>query len=115
MNDAVLTVIFLFPLAFTFFFKSNAALSFLALCAGYTLQSFASTDIQSLLGKVHFSASSDRIGIFLIFIPPLITLILCRGPGSRSIKSPTVLINLLVALAIGLGFVLMAGSSIGSL
>ena len=115
MSEALLAAIIFLPLLVTFLIKSNAALAFLALCSGFVLQFFVVVDSKSLLSKAGVSLSGNVITILLIAIPAAITLFICRGPSSRSIKHPKVLLNLLVALALGAALTLMTVPYIGEI
>lgn len=107
MNEAVLVGLILLPLVVTYILKSNAVLAFLALCGGYTLQSFAGTDIKNLLNTTNSSfITSDSVSLLLILLPAFITLIVCRGPSSRKLDHPKVVINLLASIALGSAFLL---------
>jgi len=109
MSDAILIIIILLPLLLAYFLKSNAALGFLALCTGYAVQSFGAADIKNLLNITSSTfISSDTVSLLLITLPAFITMILCRGPASRKFTSPKVFLNLLVALAVGGSFAIMA-------
>lgn len=110
-----MAVIILLPLVLGYFLKSNAALGFLSLCGGYSLQAFASTDISSLLNKVRVDVSVDTVSVLLLAVPPVLTLVLCRGPSSRKITKPKVALNLLAALALGATFALMAVPLFGNI
>jgi|SRR5581483_4007575 len=115
MTDAILIALILLPLLLTYFLKSSASLGFLALCSGYVLQSFAGSDIKNLFSKANVSVSGNVINALLIAVPPLVTLLLCRGPSSRGLASPKVLLNSLIALGVGATGVLMAAPLIGSI
>ena len=113
MSEALLAAIILLPLLVTFLLKSNAALAFLALCAGFTLQFFVVVDTKSALSKAGLSISGNVLSILLIIVPAALTLLLCRGPSSRSIKSLKALLNFLAALALGAAAALMVAAYIG--
>jgi hypothetical protein len=69
MADAILAAFVLGPLLLTFLLKSNAALSFLALCAGFVVISFAGSDLQNLTGQLNFSIDSSLVNLFLLILP----------------------------------------------
>lgn len=109
MGEAILAAIILLPLLLAYFLKSNAALGFFALCAGYTVQSFAGSDISKLLKTTKSSfVTSDTVSLLLIILPTFITFLICRGPSSRRFTSPMVFLNLLTAIATGAAFAIMA-------
>jgi hypothetical protein len=83
MADAILAGFVLGPLLLTFLFKSNAALSFLALCAGFTVISFAGSDLQSLTGQVNFSINSGTLNLILLILPLTLTLLITRKSFSK--------------------------------
>lgn len=80
MTDVILTAIILLPLACAYFFKSNGALAFFSVCAGFVLVSLASADIGNLLHRTNLTnLSLESTNLLLIFTPLLITLLLARG------------------------------------
>lgn len=86
------------PLLLTFLLKSNAALSFLALCAGFVVISFAGSDLQNLTGQLNFSINSSTLNLVLLILPLVLTLLLTRKSFS---KAGGLLLHGLVALCAG--------------
>lgn len=78
MADILIAAFIAAPAVITYFLKSNAAVSYLSLCAGISLSSFAALDIQRLINKFGFWASLSNINILLIALPFVISLILIR-------------------------------------
>jgi hypothetical protein len=83
MADVILAVFVLTPLVLAFLLKSNAASSFLALCAGFTVISFAGVDLKNLTGQLNFSVNSGILNLVLLILPLIFTLLFTKG----SVKS----------------------------
>jgi hypothetical protein len=98
MADAILAAFVLTPIALTFFLKSNAASSFLALCAGFVVISFAGTDLQDLTGQLSFSINSGVLNLVLLILPLLLTLLFTKGKAKDGIGRA---IHLAIALCAG--------------
>src|SRR5688572_7325333 len=79
MADVILAALVVAPLLITLIFKSNAALSFMALCAGFVAISFASSDLKNLTGNLDFSIDASTLNLILLSVPLLFTLLLSRG------------------------------------
>jgi len=76
MPEALLATLVLLPVIMAFFFKSNAALSFLALCGGFTVITLSSSDIDHLFGKTRItSLTSNDVDLILLVLPLLLTLL----------------------------------------
>lgn len=86
MADILLGVMILGPLALTFLIKSNAALGFLVLCAGFVLSISVIGDLKNLLSQLNLSATNSTIGITLLVIPLVLTMLLTRGSAGKGIK-----------------------------
>lgn len=77
MTDVYLAVLVFLPVALTYFLKSNAAVSFLALCGGFTLFTLSGSDIEQLVGKTKItSLTSNNVDLALLALPLLLTLVL---------------------------------------
>jgi hypothetical protein len=98
MPDVVLAVLVFGPLAITYFLKSNAALSFLALCAGFVLSTSVIGDLKHLLSETNLSVTNDTLAALLIALPFLLTLILTRHGHA---KGPLLIAQLAAAVAGG--------------
>jgi hypothetical protein len=98
MADAILAAFVLGPLLLTFLLKSNAALSFLALCAGFVVISFAGSDLQNLTGQLNFSIDSSLVNLFLLILPFVLTLLITRKSFS---KKGGLVLHGLIALCAG--------------
>ena len=99
MTNLLLLILVLGPIALTYFLKSNAALAYLALCAGFVLLSLTTSDLQQLLDHSNIvRVSTDTLGLILLASPPLLTLLLTR----RAVHGQSnVLIQLIPALFLG--------------
>jgi hypothetical protein len=105
MGDAILVAFVLAPVILAFFLKSNAASSFLALCAGFVVISFASTDLKNLTGQLNFSINSGMLNLALLVLPLLFTLLFTKGKAKDGIGR---FIHLAIALCAG-GLLALAG------
>jgi cytochrome bd-type quinol oxidase subunit 2 len=109
MADISLAVLVFGPLAITFLLKSNAALSFLALCAGFVVSTSAIGDLTHLLSEANLSVTDSTLATIIIVVPLAITLLLTRKASARGIKFWLQLVVALCAgglLALSLGPVL---------
>ena len=86
MADIILAVLVFGPLGLTFLIKSNAALGFLVLCAGFVLSTSVIGDLKNLLSQLNLSTTSSTIGIILLAAPLILTLLLTRGSAGRGFK-----------------------------
>jgi hypothetical protein len=76
MPEALLATLVLLPAVLTFLLKSNAAVSFLALCGGFTVITLSGSDVQHLLGKTKItSLTSNDLDLILLVLPLLLTLL----------------------------------------
>lgn len=100
MNDAILAILVLLPVVITFFLKSNAALGFLAVCAGYAIVSLAGGDINGSIDKLNLNGiNNSYISIAILTLPLLSTLFFSgRSWASRA----KMIMNLVAAAASGL-------------
>lgn len=106
MADAVLASLVFAPIVLTYFLKSNAALSFLALCVGFVLSTSVVGDLKHLLSETNLSVTNDTLGIALITVPFLPTILLSRSAHK---KGMFFLLQLIAALACGGLLVLSVG------
>jgi hypothetical protein len=98
MADILLGVLALGPLTITLLLKSNAALSFLSLCAGFVVISFAGTDLENLTGQLNFSINSGTLNLALLALPLLLTLLFTK----KSYKDkPALIFHAAIALCAG--------------
>lgn len=86
MAEILLAVMIFGPLGLTFLLKSNAALGFLVLCAGFVLSTSVIGDLEHLLSQLNLSTTSSTIGIILLTVPLVLTLFVTRGSAGRGIK-----------------------------
>lgn len=98
MTDVILGALILAPVVLTLILKSNAALGFLALCAGFVLSTSAVGDLKQLLNEMDLSVTETTLALAFIALPLLVTLLLVRGSAKRGIQF---ILQLLVALAAG--------------
>jgi hypothetical protein len=98
MANAILASFVLGPLLLTFLLKSNAALSFLALCAGFVVISFASFDLKNLTGQLNFSVNSSTLNLTLLILPLLLTLLFTKGKSKNGFGRA---VSLVIALCAG--------------
>jgi hypothetical protein len=98
MADAILAAFVLTPVVLAFLLKSNAASSFLALCAGFVVISFASADLENLTGQLSFSINSGVMNLVLLVLPLLFTLLFTKGKVKNGIGR---IFHLAIALCAG--------------
>jgi hypothetical protein len=98
MADVILAAFVLGPLAISFFLKSNAALAFLSLCAGFVALSFAGSDLQGLTGQLSFKINSGIVNLVLLILPLLFTVLFSKGSVKQG---PGIVIHLAIALCAG--------------
>lgn len=111
MAEVLLAILIFGPLALTFLLKSNAALGFLVLCAGFVLSTSVIGDLKHLLSQLNLSTTSSTIGIILLVVPLVLTLLLTRRSSGRGIKF---WLQLAAALAAGGLLALSVGPILGS-
>ena len=87
MPDVVLAILVLAPLAVTLLLKSNAALAFLALCAGFVVISFTNINIQDLTKNLSFQLTSSTFNLILLTAPYVLTLLLRRKAFNGQAKA----------------------------
>jgi len=88
MAEALLATLLLLPAVISYFLKSNAAVSFLALCGGFAVSTISGSDIQHLFGKTQInSLTPDDISLLLLALPLILTLLLTfRSITSRGLR-----------------------------
>ncbi len=109
MENLILGALVFVPLLFTYFWKSNAGVAFLSLCAGFTLSSFVAWDIQNLLKTLNFGwVSQDAISFALLSLPLALSLLLVRASHSKGLLKPKFLLQIIAALGTGAFFAVQA-------
>jgi hypothetical protein len=103
--NILLAVLIFGPVAITFLLKSNAAQAFFALCAGFTVISYAGADLADLTKNLSFQINNTTLNLVLLVAPLLLTLLLTKKAFSGSIKP---LLNYAVALCAGVLLALVA-------
>lgn len=99
MTNLLLLILVFGPVALTFFLRSNAALAYLALCAGFVLLSLTTSDLQQLLDHNNLvRVSTDTLGLILLASPPILTLLMTRHAVHGQSK---ILMQLLPAICLG--------------
>ena len=111
MTDVILGAIIVTPALITFFLRSDAALSFLALCAGFVLSTSVVGGLKELLNQMDLSVTDTTLALILIITPLALTLLLTRRASSKGLKA-----WLQVVAAVGAGglLALSIGPLIGS-
>lgn len=106
MTDAVLAFMIIAPAAIVFFLKSDGALSFLALCAGFVLSTSVITDLKHLLSESNLSVTDSTLAAILLLAPLVLTLLATRRAAGKGLKLWLHIITALCAgalLALSLG------------
>ncbi|MEX0881335.1 MAG: hypothetical protein WEC17_01515 [Candidatus Saccharimonadales bacterium] len=112
MTDAFIIALILSPAVLTFLLKSNAALSFLALCVGFVLSTSVIGDLRQLLSEMNLSVTNSTLAITLITLPLVFTLLLTRKANTRGLRLWTQLLTALLAgglLALSIAPVITTG------
>lgn len=112
MPDIALAVLVFGPLVITYFLKSNAALSFVALCVGFVLSTSVIGNLSRLLSEKNLSVTNDTLGLIILGVPLLLTLALTRRAVIH--RNLTFILQLLTALAAGGLLALSAGPLLSS-
>lgn len=101
MPQALIAVLVLLPAVLAYILRSNAALSFLALCGGFAVITLSGSDIEQLFGKTKItSLTSNDVDVFLLLAPLLITLLLTLRAVSTTWLRITQLVPALCAGAL---------------
>jgi hypothetical protein len=95
MTEAVLAALIISPVLLTYFLKSNAALGFLALCAGFVLSTSVIGELKQLLSQMNLSVTNSTLAITLLVLPLGITLLITKRANIKGFKR---WLQLLVAL-----------------
>jgi len=112
MNDAILAILILLPVAITFFLKSNAALGFLAVCAAYSIESLAGGDIDTSISNLNLKGFSNAdITLLILIVPSLLTLFFSSKSWAGQSK---MIIHLLAAALAGLTLSIITAPFINS-
>ncbi|HLB66705.1 MAG TPA: hypothetical protein VJJ78_03885 [Candidatus Saccharimonadales bacterium] len=98
MADVILAVLIFAPAVLTYFLRSNAALSFLALCGAFTLITLGSAELKDLTGQLNIQVDASTLNLVLLMVPLLATLLLTRKAFSGQMKT---IMHLATALCAG--------------
>jgi len=110
MGDALLAAIILLPPILTFMLRSNGALAFLSVCAGYVTYSMAGSDIHNLLAKLDSLKHTD-INLILLGVPLALTIFFTMHSSVGKQRT----LQTIAALAAGGLFALAAAPLLGDL
>ncbi len=87
MTDMLLGAMILGPMAVALLLKSNAALSFMALCAGSVVVNYGGADISSAIKQAGLGPySTSAVELVLLVTPLAITLLLTRKAVAKRSK-----------------------------
>jgi hypothetical protein len=111
VTNAVLILIILAPALITYLLKSDAALGFLALCAGFVLSTSVVADLKHLLSETNLSLTDKTLALILLLTPLIITLLTTRRAAG---KGPKLYLHILTALCTGGLLALSLGPIINS-
>jgi hypothetical protein len=98
MGDGIVAAFILIPAILTFLLKSNAVVSFLAVCASFVAISFAGSDLENLTGKLNFSIDGSTLNLLIIGLSLLITLLFTRRTFNKGFKQ---FLHIFIALCAG--------------
>ena len=110
MTDIILGAIIILPVAISFLLKSNGAIGFLTVCAGFVLSTSAVGDLKQLLNQMDLTVTETTLALVLVSAPMLLTLLLVRSPARHG---PMFIMQLLAALAAGGLLALTIGPLLG--
>ncbi|MBX4199754.1 hypothetical protein KW789_02580 [Candidatus Saccharibacteria bacterium] len=110
MGDVLLVAMILLPPVLTFLLRSNGALAFLSVCAGYVTYSMAGSDIHNLLAKVENLKHTD-INLILLGAPLVLSIFFTM----RSTVGKQRTLQTIAGLAAGALFALAAAPLLGDL
>ena len=114
MGTSLFIVLILLPVAIAYFLRSNGALSFLALCGGYTAMTLSGSDIEQLVGKTKVtSLTSSNIDLALLVTPLLLTLLFTHK--SASVQPVWRVLHAVCALLAGAMLTIVAGPMLGGI
>lgn len=88
MAVALLVTLLLLPAVLAYLLRSNAAVSFLALCGGFAVSTLSGSDIEHLFGKTRItSLTSDDLSLLLLSLPLVFSLLFTlRAIASRGLR-----------------------------
>jgi len=75
MADVVLVALIIGPPIAVFFLKSNGALAFLSLCAGYVACTLAGNDLANLINKSNLRLKNTDVDLIFLLVPLILTII----------------------------------------
>ncbi|MDB5160645.1 MAG: hypothetical protein JWO96_25 [Candidatus Saccharibacteria bacterium] len=105
MADILLGILIFVPALLTFFLKSNGAVIFLAVCAGYVASSLAGTDVANLLSNSNFKVRNTDVYLIFLFLPMAFSIFLTALAVTGK---PKLIMHTIAAAAAGAVFVLAA-------
>lgn len=112
MAEVALVAIILAPAVLAFLLRSNVALSFLALCAGFTVTTYASQTIQDWLNPIAWHLDINFINLAFMAVPLLLTLLLTRRSLSKGFQ---LIFHIILALGAGAILAIMVGAALSNL
>jgi hypothetical protein len=112
MAEVVLVSIILTPAVLAFLLRSNVALSFLSLCAGFTVTTYASQTIQDWLNPLVWHLDINFINLAFMAAPLLLTLLLTRRSLSKDFR---LFFHIILALGSGAILAIMVGVALSNL
>ncbi|HVO86346.1 MAG TPA: hypothetical protein VMT23_01260 [Candidatus Binatia bacterium] len=85
MADFLIVLLVAVPALFTYFLRSNGAVVFLSVCAGYTAASLAGNEVASSLSGTNFSVRNTDIDLLFMFLPMAFSIFFTTGAiGGKS-------------------------------
>jgi len=79
MADIVVVLLVLAPAGLTYFLKSNGAMVFLSLCAGYVAAQLAGNELSDLLSDGSFALRNTDLDLLFMFLPMAFSVFLTTG------------------------------------
>jgi hypothetical protein len=105
--DIVLASLIIGPMLLTYFLRSNGALVYLSVCAGYVAAALASNELATTLSSSNFKLRNTDIALLLMFIPMALTIFLT----SRAVSGQAKIIMHTVAAGLAGALFILSGTA----
>ncbi|HET9850130.1 MAG TPA: hypothetical protein VFP35_00655 [Candidatus Saccharimonadales bacterium] len=87
MADGVILLLILVPAFLTYFLRSNGAIVFLSVCAGFTSASLAGNEVASTLSSANLNLRSTDVDLLFMFLPMAFSVFLTARSVSGKAKT----------------------------
>ena len=86
MVDILIAALIVLPLVATFLLKSNSAVAYLVICAGFVVSTSAVGGLKQLLNQMDLSVTETTLALIILLLPLILTLLLIRGAPAKGFK-----------------------------